>query len=137
MKSLFKTNIVLILLFSGILFSCKDNKDGYSDQIETLENKTDSTELASDSVNVDANGIESNSTDQPNTGAESKTGTPTSTEDGNVPGSTSTGTSTTGSAASAGTGSGPGESVKDGATYTNTSDNKEAAAKKSKTSPKK
>lgn len=43
MKMLSKSKILLVFALSGILFSCKDNKDGYSDEIETLQYPADDT----------------------------------------------------------------------------------------------
>jgi len=120
MKFLIKSSIVTAFFMGGALFSCKNNQDGYSDQIETLQVPADTAKMSVDSSATNES-METSSTGAANTGSESKTGTAGSTQDGNVPSSTATGSTATGSA---GTGSGPGESVKDGATYTNTSENK-------------
>jgi hypothetical protein len=99
MKSLVNLKIIMMIIATGILFSCKNNQDGYNDEIKTNINPSDSVETPSDT----ATGVRSGGP-----GAnESSTTTPNNNPQG------SSGTSTSGK------GSGPGESPKDGATYTN------------------
>lgn len=80
-------------MLAGLLFSCKNNKDGYSDEIQTNSTPVDSAGKERDtarSVNDNSVGVED----------------PQSMRSGNN------------SETNAGTGSGPGESTQDGATYT-------------------
>lgn len=90
-----RTKIVILMVFAGIMFSCKNNQDGYSDEIETNITPVDSSKKKQDtsSVNDNAKNVAN-------------------------PHGTTSGNSTSGSQSSAGTGSGPGESSQDGSTYT-------------------
>ncbi|MBB4801589.1 hypothetical protein HNP37_001650 [Flavobacterium nitrogenifigens] len=86
--------LILILIFlSGLFFSCKNNQDGYSDEIETvispMDSKLNKAEEKTDSLKSEEHISTNIETTQKN-----------------------------GSESSAGTGSGPGESSQDGATYT-------------------
>lgn len=96
MKVVSKFKIVVLVVFTGLIFSCKNNNDGYSDEIVTSSTPIDSTTTAKDTTS-----------DSPanNTAA----GANVAPSDG--PGENS-------ATSSAGTGSGPGESSQDGATYT-------------------
>lgn len=106
MKSLFKLNIALILILTAVLFSCKNNQDGYSDEIETTT-IPDTTNKPVDSVGVNSTGT-NKSTGKPITGAASTTTNKDLGKEGTAKGGT-------------GTGIGPGEDAKDGATYTSSS----------------
>lgn len=101
MKALFKLKIVLIIIIAGFLFSCKNNKDGYSDEIDTSKTPVDTA--SADTTNIN-NG--------PNTTGTSAPGKPNA-----------SGTSTTG------TGTGPGPSAKDGSAYDISSQTKEDTTK--------
>lgn len=93
MKALKVTTILSLIFFTGILFSCKNNQDGYSDKIDTVISPMDSADSK----------------------AESKTDSIKSEE--HIETNIET-TQKNGSESTAGTGSGPGESSQDGATYT-------------------
>lgn len=98
MKCFIKTNILVLVLLTAVLGSCKNNKDGYSDEIETTTGPVDTATVVSDTINVEAtvHGTEAGNAAETNTGSQNS------------------------AASTAGKGSGPGESAKDGATYTNT-----------------
>lgn len=93
MKALKGTIILILIFFSGIFFSCKNNQDGYSDEIDTvispMDSKQSKAENKTDSIKSEEH-IETNIETTQKNGSES----------------------------TAGTGSGPGESSQDGATYT-------------------
>lgn len=90
---------MFVLIIAGLLGSCKNNQDGYSDEIETSKTPIDSANVTADSTQT---------MDNSTSGAGS---VQNSAPEGN--------NSTTGS--SEGTGSGPGESPKDGSTYSGSS----------------
>lgn len=94
MKTLYKSRILLVFALTGILFSCKENKNGYSDEIETMQYPADD-HSANDTLSTekDTTGISGFSTT--NKGDKGSSGM----DDG-----------------ATGQGSGPGESAKDGAT---------------------
>ena len=99
MKALFKSKIIVVLIIMGILFSCKNNQDGYSDEIDTHKTPVDTAGTISDTTNINNdNGVN---------GAGSKEPTVTNGKNSN--------------ASSAGTGSGPGPDVNDGSAYTSSS----------------
>jgi len=118
MKSLISFKIIMVIIITGILFSCRNRQDGYSDEIDTAINPSDSMKTPSDNdAGVRSVGPGTNES-------------PTTTTKNNPQGSgtNSTGESSTGttsneslqtSSSASGKGSGPGESPKDGATYTN------------------
>ncbi|MFB9080739.1 hypothetical protein ACFFLS_21595 [Flavobacterium procerum] len=120
MKSLVNIKMLSIITISCFLFSCKNNNDGYSDEIETVQTPVDSTNTVPDTTSLDnaSNQNEGGNPDDSNTGASS----------------ISSNSSNASSKSTAGTGSGPGESAKDGATYTNTkaSDSLKKSYKKKK-----
>ncbi|MBO9583936.1 MAG: hypothetical protein J7574_07245 [Flavobacterium sp.] len=89
--------IAILILFMGIITSCKNNNDGYSDEIETNQTPLDSTSKAKDSTNTP---VDPSSNTQ-NPGVQQS--------DRNASKST------------AGQGSGPSASAVDGATYTSES----------------
>jgi hypothetical protein len=99
MKTLFKSKIIAILIIMGILFSCKNNQDGYSDEIDTHKTAVDTAETISDTTNSNKNNEVK--------AAGSKEPTVTSGKKLNE--------------STAGKGSGPGEDVNDGSTYTSSS----------------
>ncbi|WP_456312384.1 hypothetical protein [Pseudomonas shirazensis] len=115
MKKLHISKITIVLAFTGLLFSCKDNKqDGYSDEIETVQVPVDTTNSAtpaSDSTEI--SGFSTTNTNEKGSSGTDEGGT--------------------------GTGSGPGESPKDGATYSGPSEKatKEAAKSSEGTTNKK
>lgn len=106
MKSFFKSNIALLFIVTTVLFSCKNNQDGYSDEIETTT-VTDSTKKPVDSTGTNETGT-NKSTGKPITGAASSTTNKDLGKEGTAKGGT-------------GTGIGPGEDAQDGATYTSSS----------------
>jgi hypothetical protein len=109
MKTLFKIKIVMIIMIAGLLLSCKNNKDGYSDEIDTRQTPVDS--VSSDTTNV-KNGLNTtgtNSTGAAGTEFEGVTPAGSLSSPGKSPAQK---TSTTGSGSE-----GPGPSAKDGATY--------------------
>ncbi|SMP37142.1 hypothetical protein SAMN06265346_12724 [Flavobacterium hercynium] len=79
----------MVLVLTGILFSCKDNKDGYSDEVQTGQLPADTTTTVSDTAGV--SGFSTTNSANANEAV--------GTEDGGT-----------------GTGIGPGESPNDGAT---------------------
>ncbi|MDR6762149.1 hypothetical protein J2Y38_002360 [Flavobacterium sp. 2755] len=106
MKSLFRSNIAVILVLAAVLFSCKNNQDGYSDEIETTT-IPDSTKKPVDSTGKNETGT-NKSTGKPITGAASTTTNKDLGKEGTANGGT-------------GTGIGPGEDAQDGSTYTSSS----------------
>lgn len=100
MKTLFNSKILLLLIMMGIFSSCKNNQDGYSDEIDTHKTTVDTSGTISDTTNID----KSNGADATGSNA-SKVNTGT-----NNP-----------NASSAGTGSGPGPDPNDGSVYTSSS----------------
>lgn len=128
MKILFKSKIILLTAFTALLlFSCKNNQDGYSDEVQTRQTPVDNTGNAIDSTN--------SGTEEGNINTTSKNGSVGKTPAGSLSagGNSSSGTNSTGSSSSGtssagndhatsgtkgtGTGGGPGESTKDGVTY--------------------
>lgn len=94
MKTFLRLKILILVILTGFVFSCKNNKDGYSDEIETNSNPVDSAGKETDtakSINDHSIGVED----------------PQNRRSGD-----------NGSGTNAGTGSGPGESPEDGSTYT-------------------
>lgn len=92
MKTLFRLKMLTLVVLTSLLFSCKNNKDGYSDEIQTNPNPVDSAGKERDtarSVNDNSVGVED----------------PQSMRSGN-------------SERKTGEGSGPGPSANDGAAYT-------------------
>jgi len=123
MKTVFKSKIIIIALLTGFLFSCKNNQDGYSDEIETTT-PTDSTKaVTGHGEDIGTQSAEATHENPDSTAAASSSG-----------GTTGSGSST--SSGTTGTGSGPGESAKDGSTYTSASgtqkDSTKAGTKSSK-----
>ena len=114
MKTVFKSKIIAIALLTGVLFSCKDNKDGYSDEIVT-KTPTDSTQTSS----AHGEDIGTQSAEATHEADPGNPGTGNASPGEASPGTT--GSASTASGGSQGTGSGPGESAKDGATYTTAS----------------
>lgn len=119
MKSLISLKIIMLIITTGILFSCKNNQDGYSDELNTAVNPSDSMKTPSDNDagvrSVGPGGNDSPTTTDKNNPQGSGT---------NSSGEASTGTTANNNSQSSGSstsgkGSGPGESPKDGATYTN------------------
>lgn len=91
--------ILIFVMFLGIVASCKNNKDGYSDEIETSLTPIDTTAPASDSTNT---------VGDPNTTTNSQnSGMQNSGQDA--------------AKSTAGQGTGPSASSQDGATYTSES----------------
>ncbi|KRD10294.1 hypothetical protein ASE21_11305 [Flavobacterium sp. Root901] len=105
MKIVFKSTIGVLVL-AAALFSCKNNKDGYSDEIETVV-VPDSTQKPVDSTGTNETGT-NKTTGTPNTGAASTTPDADLGKKGTADGGT-------------GTGTGPGEDAEDGSTYTSSS----------------
>jgi len=89
MKTLLKSKVIMLLVLAGILFSCKDNKDGYSDEVQTGQIPADTTTTVTDTAGV--SGFSTTNSANANDAV--------GTEEGGT-----------------GTGIGPGESSSDGAT---------------------
>lgn len=108
MKSLIQLKIISVVILTCFLLSCKNNQDGYSDEIETTLTPVDSAKTPADTTKLN--------------NSQNSTGSGGNTSGGNNTAASNTGnnTSTPASKSTIGTGSGPGESPKDGATYTNT-----------------
>jgi len=87
--------MILLIFFMGIITSCKNNNDGYRDEIETNQTPLDSAERINDSTNIQ---IDPSSNTQ-NPGVQQSDA----------------------SKSTAGQGSGPSASAVDGATYTSES----------------
>jgi len=113
MKTLSKLKIVLTVLIIGLLLSCKDNKDGYSDEIDTRQ--TPDTTATDTIENKGSNTTGTNTTGATGTESEGVTGAGSISDPGTATKREST----------QGTGSGPGESAKDGSTYTISSQTKD------------
>lgn len=133
MKILFKSKIILLTAFTALLLlSCKQNQDGYSDEVQTRQTPVDNAGNAIDSTN---SGIEEgNINTTTKNGSVGKTPAGSLSAGGNSSsGTNSSGTNSTGNSSSGtnsagndhatsgtkgtGTGGGPGESTKDGVTY--------------------
>lgn len=104
-----KLKLVLVILTIGFLLSCKNNKDGYSDEIDTTQTPTDTTSADTTKISTGTN-----STGATGTESEGVTGA------GSI---SAPGTSTTG------TGTGPGPSAKDGSAYDISSQSKKDTTK--------
>lgn len=100
MKTRIDPKFMFVIILTAVLFSCKNNQDGYNDDIETMQANIDTA----DTTNVHGNNLNSNNADgsNANNAAQSSSG--------------GTGTKNTE------TGTGPGESAKDGSTYSGASD---------------
>ena len=118
MKILSKSKIILLTAFTALLLlSCKQNQDGYSDEVQTRQTPVDNTGNAIDSTN---SGIE-----EGNINTTTKNGSVGKTPAGSLSagGNSSSGTNSAGNdhatsgMKGTGTGGGPGESTKDGVTY--------------------
>lgn len=118
MKTLSKLKIVLTVLIIGLLLSCKDNKDGYSDEIDTRQ--TPDTTATDTIENKGSNTTGTNTTGATGTESEGVTGAGSISDPGTATKREST----------QGTGSGPGESAKDGSTYTISSQTKDTISTK-------
>lgn len=91
--------ILILIILTGMIGSCKNNNDGYSDEIETNQNPLDTGAAAKDtarSINDNAVNVED-------------------------PQSMGSGNSGSAEHSNAGTGTGPSASAEDGATYTSES----------------
>ena len=100
MKTLFKSKIALLFVVIGISVSCKNNQDGYSDEIETGHH-ADTVGTTPDSANTDPNNTK---------GIDYKGNNSTTVTSGTDP-----------HASSSGTGIGPGENTNDASTYSSSS----------------
>ena len=89
MKMLLKSKVTLLLVLVGLLFSCKNNQDGYSDEVEMGQLPADTTATVADTAGI--SGFSTTNSANANEAV--------GTEDGGT-----------------GTGIGPGESPNDGAT---------------------
>ena len=120
MNTVFKLQIVMAILLTGFLFSCKDNKDGYSDEIDTRKTPVDTTSADTTNINNGPNTTGTNSTGATGTESESVTGAGSISAPGkpNAPGTSTTGT-----------GTGPGPSAKDGSAYDISSQTKKDTTK--------
>ena len=120
MKALFKLKIVLIIMIAGFLFSGKNNKDGYSDEIDTRKTPVDTASADTTNINNGPNTTGTNSTGATGTESEGVTGAGSLSAPGKP---NAQGTSTTG------TGTGPGPSAKDGSAYDISSQTKKDTTK--------
>lgn len=122
MKTLFKLKIITFVMIAGLLLSCKNNKDGYSDEIDTRQTPLDTTATAKDTINTNSgpNTPGTNSTGATGTESEAVTGAGSISAPG-TPASSATGKT--------GTGTGPGPSSKDGSAYDISSQTKNDTAK--------
>ena len=110
-----KLKLVLVILTIGFLLSCKNNKDGYSDEIDTTQTPTDTTSTDTTKISTGTNSTGATGTESEGVtgaGSISAPGTPAA-----------PGTSTTG------TGTGPGPSAKDGSAYDISSQTKKDTTK--------
>lgn len=114
MKTLFKTKGIIVLMITGLLLSCKNNRDGYSDEIDTSKTPIETT--VEDTVNNGLNATGTNSGEA--RGTQGVTG----------PGSNSS-SGAADATATTGTGTGPGPSEKDGAAYDISSQTKKDTTK--------
>lgn len=122
MKKNIKLTITLVLIVTGLLFSCK-KQDGYSDEVQTNQNSGNTaTETVNDSIGANDKNASNGSlgTDAQPAGAQS-----TGSQSLNAGDANSGGTGSANSTKSTGTGSGPGPSAKDGAAYAPSSDPKQ------------
>ncbi|QOG01227.1 hypothetical protein [Flavobacterium sp. MDT1-60] len=120
MKTLLKLKIAFVILITGLLFSCKNNKDGYSDEIDTRKTPLDTAAADTTNINNGPNTTGTNSTGATGTESEGVTGAGSISAPGkpNAPG-----TSTKGA------GTGPGPSAKDGSVYDISSQTKKDTTK--------
>lgn len=61
MRTLLKSKIMLALLFTGLLFSCKNNNantedEGYHSDVDSMQIQVDTTSTVTDSTNVNGTG---------------------------------------------------------------------------------
>ena len=114
MKTLHKLKLVMVIMIIGFLLSCKNNKDGYSDEIDTTKTSdttsADTTKISTGTNSTGATGTESEGVT--GAGSISSPGTPAAQE-----------TSTTNK------GTGPGPSAKDGSAYDISSQTKKDTTK--------
>jgi hypothetical protein len=115
MKTLFKRKIIIAIMITGLLLSCKNNKDGYSDEIDTTKTPTDT--VSADTTKISTG---TNSTGTTGTESEGVTGAGSISAPGTP---AAQGTRTTG------TGTGPGPSAKDGSAYDISSQTKKDTTK--------
>ncbi|TDW52126.1 hypothetical protein EV144_101810 [Flavobacterium sp. 270] len=114
MKTLSQLKMILIILTIGLL-SCKNNKDGYSDEIDTTKASTDTASAARPKTGTDTNATSTSDTEPKGvTGA----GSISSPE---KPANRQTTT--------ANNGTGPGPSAKDGSVYDISSQTKKDTTK--------
>lgn len=118
MKTIFKLKIAMAVLLTGFLFSCKNNKDGYSDEIDTAKTPFDTASADTTNINNSQNNNDTNSTGA--TKSEGVTGAGSISAPGK-PTSPSTNTKSTGT--------GPGPSAKDGSAYDISSQSKNDTTK--------
>ncbi|QSB29120.1 hypothetical protein [Flavobacterium sp. CLA17] len=119
MKKFIKSIIMLGLILTGLLFSCK-KQDGYSDEVQTTQTPVDTTNgTVSDSA-----GVHNTDANAPMTGTQAAGAQSTGSQSGvSSSGNTGSGNNNT---KGTGTGSGPGPSAKDGSAYAPSSDPKNA-----------
>jgi hypothetical protein len=118
MKTLFK-KIIVVIMITGLLLSCKNNKDGYSDEVVTRQTPFDTASVDTTNINR-PNTTDTNSTDA--NGTESKGVTPAGSL--SVPGKPAAEETRT-----MGSGTGPGPSAKDGSAYDISSQTKKDTTK--------
>lgn len=122
MKTLPKLKIVFVIMITAFLISCKNNKDGYSDEIDTRQTPVDTSSADTSNVNKQSNTTGTNSTGATGTESEGVTGAGSiSAPNADAPAAKN--------ASTKGTGTGPGPSAKDGAAYDISSQTKKDTTK--------
>jgi hypothetical protein len=120
MKTHFKLKIVFVIMITAFLFSCKNNRDGYSDEIDTTKTPLDTTATDTSKVNNGQDATGTNSTGATGTNSEGVTGA------GSI---SAPNTTAAKSGSTTGTGTGPGPSAKDGSAYDISSQTKKDTTK--------
>ena len=122
MKTLLKSKIMLAILFTGLLFSCKNNtntnQEGYNSDVGSTETQVDTTSMYPDTTDVNGtNGVNSAETNGMGTNGSGANGAGTGGTGTNGTGSgigTGTGTNGTGTNGSGTNGSGTGTGTNNG-----------------------
>ena len=96
-------------MITGFVLSCKDNKDGYSDEIDTRKTPVDTGTANVPNINNGPNTTGTNSTGATGTESEGVTGAQSISSPGTP--------AAEGNSSTAGQGTGPGPNPKDGSNY--------------------
>lgn len=115
MKTLFKLKMIFFILATGFLLSCKNDKDGYSDEINTTKTPPDTSSAATTKIDTGTNSTPASATEP-----EGVTGA------GSI---SSPETPAAKQKTSANKGIGPGPDAKDGSAYDISSQTKKDTAK--------